>query len=219
MSSIDKIAVAGTDPADNPVVKAALVYAAQGLPVFPVRPDKRPYTLHGFKDASTDPARITRWWTDWPAALIGMPTGKPTDLHVIDVDVHSHDGFQTLKKLDFNREGVPCVATPSGGNHFYHRLGGRTLKGSAGKLGPGVDTRGDGGYIIVPPSRPDRPSRVTSSSARPGSVGRANHPAASRRQAQGHKQADRPGRAEARVRAGGRREPGQPQYNSQQGRV
>lgn len=155
MSSVHRIAEAATDPADNPVLQAALDYAARGLPVFPVRPDKRPYTAHGFKDATTDQVRITRWWTDWPAALIAMPTGGQTDLHVIDVDVHSHDGFQALKKLDFSREGVPCVATPSGGNHFYHRLGGLVLKNSVGKLGPGVDTRGEGGYIIVPPSRPD----------------------------------------------------------------
>ena len=47
------------------------------------------------------------------------------------------------------------MATPSGGVHFYHRLGGLNLRCTAGKLGPGIDTRANGGYAILPPSRPD----------------------------------------------------------------
>jgi Protein of unknown function (DUF3631)/Bifunctional DNA primase/polymerase, N-terminal len=135
--------------------EAALTYAARGLPVFPCRPDKKPFTSHGFKDASTSPAQIEAWWSKWPTALIGMPTGATTDLHVIDVDIHGHDGFATLKHLDLALEGLPRVVTPSGGNHLFHRLGGLSLRSTAGKLGPGIDTRGSGGYVILPPSRPD----------------------------------------------------------------
>src|SRR5215204_4157527 len=78
LSTVHHTGLAATDPVDNLMLKAALEYAAQRLPVFPVRPNKSPYTAHGFKDATTDPVRITRWWTDWPEALIGMPTGLQT---------------------------------------------------------------------------------------------------------------------------------------------
>jgi hypothetical protein len=59
------------------VVKtAALDLASKGLPVFPCRKEnKAPYTDHGFKEASTDPATIAEWWTRWPDALIGVPAG------------------------------------------------------------------------------------------------------------------------------------------------
>jgi Bifunctional DNA primase/polymerase, N-terminal/Protein of unknown function (DUF3631) len=137
------------------MLAAALDYARRGLPVLPVKPDKKPFTKHGYKDASRDPEQITRWWAEHPTALIGVPTGKTTDLFVIDVDRHSHDGFATLKTLALNLDGCPKAVTPGGGSHFYFRAGGKTLKCTAGVIGPGIDTRGDGGYIIVPPSRPD----------------------------------------------------------------
>jgi putative DNA primase/helicase len=47
----------------------------RGLLVFPCKPDKKPYTANGFKNASTDPNAVVRWWLKWPDALIGVPTG------------------------------------------------------------------------------------------------------------------------------------------------
>jgi len=125
----------------GPMLAAALNYARRGLPVFPVKPDKKPFTKHGFKDASTDADQISIWWHDHPNALIGIPTGKATDLLVIDVDRHAHDGFATLKTLDFRLDGCPQVITPGGGTHFYFRGGGKALKSTAGVIGPGIDTR------------------------------------------------------------------------------
>ena len=137
------------------MLEAALDYAARGLPVFPCRPDKKPYTANGYKNATTDPIMIKEMWGAYPDAMIGMPTGKITDLYIVDIDIKSRDGFATLRKFRLDLSGVPQVTTPSGGAHFYWRLGGLALKNTAGKLGPGLDTRGDGGYIIAPPSRPD----------------------------------------------------------------
>ena len=55
---------------------AALEYASGRMPVFPCNPlDKKPLTAHGFKDATTDEAQIRAWWTRWPNAMVGAPTG------------------------------------------------------------------------------------------------------------------------------------------------
>ena len=64
--------------ADSPQLSQALKYAAHGWPVFPVVPgEKIPVTQHGFKDATTDPARIRAWWSANPGRNIGIATGPP----------------------------------------------------------------------------------------------------------------------------------------------
>lgn len=138
------------------LVDWACRYARQGYPVFPVRGDKRP--LVKWKDgATTDPAQIRAWWLQWPLAMIGMPTGKPSGLIVLDVDIKNGvNGFDTLKAngWDIPREAIE-VLTPSGGSHFYFRAPeGVSVRNSAGKIGPGVDLRADGGFIVLPPSIP-----------------------------------------------------------------
>ena len=123
--------------------------------MFPCRPDKKPFTVNGYKNATNDPIMIKEMWGLHPDAMIGIPTGQATDIYVLDIDIKSRDGFATLRKFRLDLSGVPQVTTPSGGAHYYWRLGGIALKNTAGKLGPGLDTRGNGGYIIIPPSRPD----------------------------------------------------------------
>ena len=69
------------------VLEAARRYAELGYPVFPcVSGDKTPQTAHGYKDASTDPDQIDRWWTQKPSSNIGIPTDG---LLVLDIDVES----------------------------------------------------------------------------------------------------------------------------------
>ena len=144
--------------ADSPMLKAALAYAERGLPVFPCRPDKRPYTKRGFKDATTDPAIIRDYWTRWPEAPIGVPMGKASGMVAIDADQReAYDGLETLVQLEEQLGPLPATRlnlTPKGHHYIFHYPQGvLRIPCSAGKLGPGVDVRGDGGYIIVPPSR------------------------------------------------------------------
>ncbi|MBE6442790.1 MAG: bifunctional DNA primase/polymerase [Desulfovibrio desulfuricans] len=69
------------------MLQAALGYAKRGKPVFPCNPEnKRPYTRHGFKDASTDSRMIEKWWAENPAAMVGMPTGPASGLWAVDCD-------------------------------------------------------------------------------------------------------------------------------------
>lgn len=69
---------------------AAARFAAAGVPVFPCVPgEKRPLVRRGFHDASTDARQIEAWWSRWPRANIGIPTGATSGIEVIDVDVHA----------------------------------------------------------------------------------------------------------------------------------
>ncbi len=61
----------------NPLLDAALELATEDkVPVFPCKPDKRPLTRNGFKDATCDVNQIKSWWQQYPDALIGVPTGS-----------------------------------------------------------------------------------------------------------------------------------------------
>ena len=121
------------------------------IPTFPCDVNKRPLTPNGFKDATTDD-----WSAMYPDALTGMPTGTASNLFVLDLDVDKQTGEQigatNLAALGIViPDGTPCVRTPSGGLHYYflHHPG---LKSTANKIARKIDTRADGGYVIVPPS-------------------------------------------------------------------
>lgn len=134
----------------------ALEFADIDAPVFPCRERepgrKRPYTPRGFHDASCDPAVISAWSLQWPDALIGMPTGRASGRWVLDIDVKRPEanGFDTLEDLGIVLPATRMVHTASGGLHVYFAAGDRELRCSAGLIGPGLDVRGDGGYVIVP---------------------------------------------------------------------
>ena len=137
----------------------ALQYARLGLAVFPIRPrSKQPLTPHGFKDASKEPQQIEEWWNKWPAANIGIATGQVSDgLVVIDLDVDKDkgiDGRVTLREWEAVHGKLPdetwLAITGRGGYHYFYRDT-ATVKNRAG-LYEGIDIRGDGGYIVAPPS-------------------------------------------------------------------
>lgn len=132
----------------------ALWYARQDIPVFPVNPNnKRPYYRGGFKVATTDKNKIERWWEAHPDAMIGMPTGPQSGISVIDVGADpvpsELNGF-----IRNHRHGTAKSRTPSGGFHqmYEHAVGVRNYQHNR-KADPDVDIRGDGGYIILPPSK------------------------------------------------------------------
>lgn len=133
---------------------AALDYAAQGLPVFPCNPaNKRPLTPNGFRDASRDPATITRWWSQSPSAMIGIPTGEASGFWALDVD--DPEAFEAAAPtLPATRK----VKTGKGYHlHFANDPEVRNAQRHATRGWPfpelpGAEVRGEGGYVIVPPS-------------------------------------------------------------------
>jgi putative DNA primase/helicase len=138
----------------NQLLEAALRYAGQGRPVFPCESGgKRPRTRNGLHDASTDPKQIELWWRADGNANVGLRTGSVSRLVVLDVD--GDEGTVSLRDLERENGQLPrtaSVVTPRGGAHFYFRYPGSEIRNSAGQLGPGLDIRGDGGYVLVPPS-------------------------------------------------------------------
>lgn len=139
------------------MLEAALKYAEMGFAVFPVRRDKKPYTPNGFKDAKKDKRAIRFWWNKWKDANIGIATGSVSGgIVVIDVDVDKDKGIygdESLKEWENEHGELPNtwrVVTGRGGYHYYYKTN-QKIK-SAASIYPGIDVRGEGGYIIAPPS-------------------------------------------------------------------
>ena len=146
------------------LLSEALQYAERGWYVFPCREspgipyekdgimvtpkEKTPYISGGLNNATTDPDQITAWWTTWPNAMIGVNAGK-SGLFVVDIDKKHVNGLDTYTSWDVSDVSGLHSFTPSGGIHVVFTGSGKTS--TNGKTG--VDTRGEGGYFIAPPSR------------------------------------------------------------------
>lgn len=145
-----------TDAATE-TVDLALDCVTRGWPLFPCQQDKTPKTAHGFKDACLDRARVTAWLIAGDG--LGVDCGA-AGLVVVDLDVKRseqnglHTWARLRQELGFDDSGALEQITPSGGKHliFSDPTGGR-LRNSAGKLGPGIDIRANGGYVLIAPSQ------------------------------------------------------------------
>lgn len=150
---------------------AALKYAERGWPVIPLHcpaasgcscskadcqsPGKHPRTKSGLKDATCDPATVREWWNLWPNANVGIVTGPESGLFVLDVD--GEQGEQSLMDLEQRHGELPetlTVLSGGGGRHLYF-LCERALevRNSQSKIAPRLDIRGQGGFVVAPPSR------------------------------------------------------------------
>ncbi len=153
----------------NDLVQAALTYAAAGWHVIPLHsirdgactcgkpdcasPGKHPRTKNGLKDGTTDPAVIERWWGQWPNANIGVCTGAASGIVVLDIDPR-HGGDESLDAFIHEHGELPATIealTGGGGAHLIFVHPGGIIRNRTGLL-LGIDVRGDGGYIVAPPS-------------------------------------------------------------------
>jgi putative DNA primase/helicase len=135
---------------------AALWYVHNGFPVFPVHsvhdgccscgkpecehPGKHPRTSRGFKDATKDPDQARRWWDKWPDANIGIPTGRVSDLLVIDIDPRNagDDSWETLIREYGSIPDTAEQVTGGGGRHIVFRDAGIPV---SKELAPGIDVK------------------------------------------------------------------------------
>ena len=144
----------------------ALKYAKLGLDVIPLhaiadghcscgsgvdcqRSGKHPRTSNGVKDATTGRRTIKAWWNRWPEANIGIATGRSSGIFVIDID--GDVGKASLERLQAEQGRLPKTVTvrTGKGRHYYFRCNGARVGNYVGKLGEGIDVRGDGGYVVA----------------------------------------------------------------------
>lgn len=150
-------------------IEYAQRYAELGFAVFPLHwitaargcscddadcrsPGKHPLPIKGVKEASRDPLVIEAWWQRWPEANIGMAMGQVSGVFAVDVDPRN-GGDISIEELQAKNGRLPDTInamTGGGGQHLLFRFEpGRALPG---KLGRGIDIKGEGGYIVVEPS-------------------------------------------------------------------
>ncbi|HRR86054.1 MAG TPA: DUF3987 domain-containing protein [Phycisphaerae bacterium] len=146
--------------------EAALAYAEHGWPVVPLHsiedgactckragcrsPGKHPRSVHGLKEASSDPTVIETWWRDWPQANVGVVT---TGMVVLDIDPR-HGGDESLAQLIREHGQLPETVealSGGGGRHLIFAQSGVVIR-SRNNLLAGIDVKADGGYIVAPPS-------------------------------------------------------------------
>lgn len=136
-------------------MKAALDYGRLGWSVIPVEPrGKRPLIRwQVYQYRRTDSAEIAEWFRRWPDANIAVVTGIVSGLIVLDLDPR-HGADASLEQLEREHgrlaETVEAL-TGGGGRHLYFAHPGDIMRNRVG-IAPGVDLRGNGGYIMAPPS-------------------------------------------------------------------
>ena len=159
----------------NGMVEHALDYARRGLPVFPCDPaTKRPLAPRekdaagrpipktgGFYKASTDQSAVREMWRRYPNAMIGLQMGPEAGVFALDPDAPKQPGdpdglaaWQSLAEAHGYRSHTHTHLSPRGGCHLlFNYPSDVEITNSPGRLPPGIDVRGAGGYVIAPPSR------------------------------------------------------------------
>ena len=161
-AAVDSISKSGT------ILSAVLAYAEMGWPGLPIHAPmgsgcscfikgcksigKHPAVKGGWKAATIDPDKLHKWFDNSLKRNLAIATGSVSGIFVLDVD--GALGEESLAKLEAKYGPLPKTASvlTGRGRHLYFLCPPQGLRCSAGKIGPGLDIRGDGGYIIVPPS-------------------------------------------------------------------
>lgn len=148
-------------------LRIIIKYTEKGLPLFPVygvdkngncacgksdcsSPCKHPMTKNGLKDATTEINIIKAHWEKYPDSNIGIATGKDSFV-VLDID--GEEGIKSLAELEKQHGDLPATVTVITGNglHYWFKSP-VSVRNSTKKIANKIDGRGDGGYVVVPPS-------------------------------------------------------------------
>ncbi len=129
-------------------------YARLGLQSFPLRPRDKIPACKWADVATSEENMLVGWWDIQPDANIGIACGKRSGIVVLDVDA-DHGGYESMAAL-IEQHGqfpeTPVAKTGGGGEHIFFAHPGIEIRNSAGRIGPGLDIRGDGGYVVAAPS-------------------------------------------------------------------
>lgn len=137
------------------MLDAALAAAPRGWSMLPMRPRAKAPLLSWleFQERRADEGEIRSWFERWPDANLGVVTGAISALAVVDVDPE-HGGHSSLHALEAEHMPLPPTVeaiTGGGGQHYYFAHPGGVVPNRSG-VEPGIDIRGDGGAIVMPPS-------------------------------------------------------------------
>ena len=139
------------------LARAAAWYARHGWRVFPCKPGcKEPAIKAWQRLATANELQIASWWNARPDSNVGLACGPESGVWALDVDQHDEDGEASLRHVLAMLGALPTTIeqrTGSGGRQLLFAYPhGRDCRNSTGKLGPGLDVRGTGGFIVLPPS-------------------------------------------------------------------
>jgi hypothetical protein len=139
---------------ENKILEAALEYASEGLSVIPMNPkDKKPliqWSPYQLERANEE--QIRRWWEKWPDANVGIVTGHLSNTFVLDCD--APEGIEIIEMnggLPPTRVALTSYEGEFRKRHYYFNYPEAEIRNSTKKL-PGLDVRGEGGYVVAPPS-------------------------------------------------------------------
>lgn len=153
----------------SPQGHSALALAARGYRVFPLwYPDgkggcacgnkcgdgnqgKHPIPRRGLSEATTDAGRITSWWLDHPEANVGVRTGDGLGVIDLDGEVGEAAWVRLCRERGVDPEAITARVLTGRGRHLWYRTD-RKLKSTVKFIGPCIDTRGEGGYVVGPGS-------------------------------------------------------------------
>lgn len=147
----------------NQYLDAALKYLDYGFSIFPAytnkERNKKPYVQwENYQKVKPTKEQVVEWWTEWPNAMIGAVTGKISDLIAFDFDIYKIDYKKAQQILNIIPTTIKCPTsrTPRGGYHkFFRYPTDQKITNFSGKAETGLlgfDIRGEGGFIVLPPS-------------------------------------------------------------------
>ncbi|HUN53991.1 MAG TPA: bifunctional DNA primase/polymerase [Smithella sp.] len=136
----------------NILTSAALNYAGENnFSIIPLQKNKKPYIQWAvYQHRKATAGEIKAWWSKWPHAMLGIVTGQISGLFVVDCD--TQEGFDAVQELLPDSLNIPTARTPRGGWHFYFQYPADSKLSVQAGIMPGVDIRGEGGYIVAAPS-------------------------------------------------------------------
>jgi len=134
--------------------QAAIGYERMGFRVFPIKEGCKfpPLVKKWPEKATTNEDQITKWWSVWPGANIGVATGQESGLFVVDID-DKNSGRDSLAGLINANGSLPRTGKQKtgGGEHYLFKCD-KPIRNSVGSIASGIDIRGESGYIVSPPS-------------------------------------------------------------------
>src|SRR3954452_17087396 len=147
--------VIGLSPGSNSFLDAALAYASQGFLVFPCKEQsKEPATPRGFYNATTSPATIRRLFGSQRQYNVAIRCGQgPCFNFLFVMDLDGPEGEESWRALVTAHASPPATAEvkTANGRQLYFTAN-SPINCSTKRIAPGIDVRGDGGYVVAPPS-------------------------------------------------------------------